>query len=227
MAEFVVQYGNVGAPPKEDGRLDAPAFHRNCEPIWSVLSPFLDGKTGDVLEAGSGTGQHVVEYARRTPGLVWWPTDYNDVHLRSIGAWCVHSGLANVRPPARLDLAAPEWSERPPGFPIAGSLLAIFCANVLHIAPWRVAEGLLAFAARELRRDGRLFLYGPFKRGGEHTAPSNARFDASLRAENAEWGVRDVDDLRALAARNNMAVLDIAQMPANNLVLIFGRGAAG
>lgn len=223
MVEFVVDFSELGKGPFGDGRLDAPAFHRNCEPIWSALGPFLESERGHVLEAGSGTGQHAIEYARRAPGIVWWPTDYNDAHLRSIEAWRAHAGLANVRPPSRLDLTEPRWSARPSEFPPAGSLLAIFCANVLHIAPWRVAEGLFAAAARELRPDGRLFLYGPFKRDGVHTAPSNERFDASLRAENAEWGVRDIADLDPLAVRNGLRIQEILQMPANNLVLVFSR----
>jgi hypothetical protein len=102
-------------------------------------------------------------------------------------------------------------------------LLAVFCANVIHIAPWRVAEGLFAGAGRYLRADGRLFLYGPFKRGGKHTAVSNAVFDTSLRERDPEWGVRDVGDLERLAANAGLALIDIAEMPANNLVLAFGR----
>ncbi len=103
------------------------------------------------------------------------------------------------------------------------NLLAVFCANVIHIAPWRVAEGLFAGAGRYLRSDGRLFLYGPFKRGGKHTAPSNAAFDKSLRAQNAEWGVRDVEALEKLAAGVGLKLIEIVEMPANNLILVFAR----
>ena len=95
------------------------------------------------------------------------------------------------------------------------------CANVLHIAPWRVAEGLFAGAARHLRADGRVFVYGPFMRNGRHTAPSNAAFDASLRNSNAEWGVREAGDVAALAARNGLRMIELAEMPANNLILMF------
>jgi hypothetical protein len=105
------------------------------------------------------------------------------------------------------------------------ALLAVFCANVIHIAPWRVAEGLVAGAARGLRPDGRLFLYGPFKRDGQHTAPSNAAFDASLRDNNPEWGVRDVDEVAALAQHNGLKLTEIVDMPANNLILVFERNA--
>jgi hypothetical protein len=104
-----------------------------------------------------------------------------------------------------------------------GKLLAVFCANVIHIAPWRVAEGLFAGAARYLRADGRLFLYGPFKRGGKHTAVSNAVFDTSLRDQNPEWGVRDIWDLEKLAMTVGLALIEIADMPANNLTLVFER----
>ncbi len=103
------------------------------------------------------------------------------------------------------------------------NLLAVFCANVIHIAPWRVAEGLFAGAARYLRRDGRLFLYGPFKRDGKHTALSNAVFDTSLRERDPEWGVRDIADVEKLASGVGLALIEIAEMPANNLILVFGR----
>lgn len=223
MAEFIADYGKNGGPTMAGGRLDAPAFHRNHKPIWKVLAPFLEGKRGDVLEAGSGTGQHVVEFARQSPEIVWWPSDCTGTHLESIEAWRRHAELPNIRPPLRIDLAEPQWGLAGQAFPPAGNLLAIFCANVVHIAPWRVAEGLIDGAARLLRPDGRLFMYGPFKRYGEHTAPSNARFDASLRAQDPAWGVRDAEDLRALASKSGLKLAEIIEMPANNLILIFGR----
>ena len=222
MAEFVVEFGR-DEPPPADGRLDAAAFHRNHRPIWSVLASFLDGKSGDVLELGSGTGQHVVEFARQSPGITWWPSDYNERHLQSIEAWRCHSKLANIRPPLRIDLLDPDWRLAPDESRPAGGLLAIHCANVIHIAPWQTAENLLAGASRQLRPDGRLFLYGPFKREGRHTAPSNAEFDASLRASNPNWGVRDIADLSAVADRVGLRIAEIAEMPANNLTLVFER----
>jgi SAM-dependent methyltransferase len=221
MAQFVTDFGTVSTPTA-DGRLDAPAFHRNWQPIWSVLAGFLQNKTGDVLEVGSGTGQHVVEFARKAPSITWWPSDPNENHLRSIAAWRHNTKLANLRPPARIDLCDPDWGLRP-GLRPPPELLGIFCANVLHIAPWRVAEGLFAGAARHLRADGRMFVYGPFMRNGKHTAPSNAAFDASLRNANAEWGVRDAGDVAALAARNGLRMIEIVAMPANNFILIFAR----
>jgi hypothetical protein len=223
MAEYVVEFGKDGRPVEPDGRLDAAAFHRNHRPIRAVLQPFLAGKSGDVVEAGSGTGQHVVDFARHIQEVVWWPSDLNEQHLKSISAWRAHAGLANIRPPLRIDLSDPEWCAEMRDGSGPANLLAVFCANVIHIAPWRVAEGLFAGAGRYLRSDGRLFLYGPFKRGGKHTAPSNAAFDKSLRAQNAEWGVRDVEALEKLAAGVGLKLIEIVEMPANNLILVFAR----
>jgi SAM-dependent methyltransferase len=223
MAEYVVEFGKDGRPVEPDGRLDAPAFHRNHEAIWTVLQRFLANKSGDVVEAGSGTGQHVVDFARRAPEITWWPSDLNEQHLKSIAAWRAHAGLANVRPPLRIDLSDPAWCPQMEDGSGPGKLLAVFCANVIHIAPWRVAEGLFAGAGQHLRAEGRLFLYGPFKRDGAHTAASNAAFDASLRENNPDWGVRDIADLEQLAGAAGLLLTESAEMPANNLTLVFGR----
>ena len=223
MAEYVVEFGKDGSPVLPDGRLDAAAFHRNHQAIWASLQKFLTGRSGDVVEAGSGTGQHVVDFARRTPDITWWPSDLNPAHLRSIEAWRAHAGLANIRPPRRIDLTDPSWWPEVNDGSAPGPLLAVFCANVIHIAPWRVAEGLFAGAARHLRPDGRLYLYGPFKRDGQHTALSNAVFDSSLRERDAEWGVRDIADLEKLAADVGLALVETAEMPANNMILVFER----
>ena len=225
MAEFVVEFGKDGRPVEPDGRLDAAAFHRNHEPIWAVLQKFLAGKSGDVVEVGSGTGQHVVHFARHTPGIIWWPSDLNENHLKSIEAWRAHSALSNIRPPLRIDLTDPAWCPEMHDGSGPTELLAVFCANVVHIAPWRVAEGLIAGAGRYLRSDGRLFLYGPFKRDGKHTAMSNAVFDTSLRQQDAEWGVRDIADVEKLAAGVGLALIETLPMPANNMILVFGRSA--
>ncbi|HEY4834902.1 MAG TPA: DUF938 domain-containing protein [Bradyrhizobium sp.] len=227
MVEYVVEFGKDGRPVESDGRLDAPAFHRNHEAIRAVLQPFLAGESGDVVEAGSGTGQHVVDLARHFPEIIWWPSDLNDQHLKSIAAWRAHAGLANIRPPLRIDLSDPAWCPEMHDGSGPANLLAVFCANVIHIAPWRVAEGLFAGAGRYLREAGRLFLYGPFKRGGKHTAMSNAVFDTSLREGNPEWGVRDVEALEELAAGAGLVLIEAIEMPANNLTLVFERGKAG
>lgn len=222
MAKFVVEYGKNTAPPAPDGRLNAPAFHRNLEPIWSAIGAFLGEQRGDLLELGSGTGQHAAAFARRVPDLNWWPSDIYPAHLASIGAWRRHEGPANLRAPQRIDLADPAWTWQADGQD-GGPLAAMLCINVLHISPWCVSQNMIAGAGRLLRDGGRLFTYGPFKRGGVHTAPSNAAFDASLRAENPAWGVRDVSDLDALAQAAGLSAAEIAEMPANNLVLAFSR----
>jgi SAM-dependent methyltransferase len=223
MAEYVVEFGKDGSPVEPDGRLDAAAFHRNHVPIWQVLEPFLRDKSGDVVEAGSGTGQHVVDFARRSPNIVWWPSDLNEQHLKSIRAWRAHTQLPNIREPMRIDLTDPDWCPAMRDGTGPGKLLAVFCANVIHIAPWQVAEGLVAGASKVLRPDGRLFLYGPFKRDGQHTALSNAVFDTSLKTGNPEWGVRDVADVERLANGAGLTLVDITEMPANNLILAFAR----
>jgi SAM-dependent methyltransferase len=220
MSRYIAQYGMQAADPGE--RLDAPAFHRNHQPISSVLLPLLQGRSGHVLELGSGTGQHAVEFARRAPHLVWWPSDCDETCLRSIAAWRAHVQLANLKPPLRIDIARADW-ELPAE---CAELTAMVCINVLHIAPWRVSQGLMAGAARYLGKEGRLFVYGPFMRDGRHTAPSNAAFDLSLKRQNPEWGLRDVADLAALANRSKFELFELTPMPANNLVLTFARYAA-
>ncbi len=221
-----MESGNHGHREGTDYRLDAPAFHRNHQPIWAELSAFLAGKVGDVLEIGSGTGQHVVAFAQQAPDITWWPIDIDAAYLRSIAAWRAHAGLANIRPPRRIDVADPGWAVDP-ALELPSEVLAIFSANVIHIAPWEVAQGLVAGAAHLLRPDGRLFLYGPFKRDGRHTAESNAAFDASLRHQNAEWGVRDMTDVSDAAESAGLNLIETVAMPANNFILVFARQADG
>jgi SAM-dependent methyltransferase len=222
MPEFVVEFGKDGPPP-EDGRLDAAAFHRNHAAIAPVLEAFLRDRTGDVLEIGSGTGQHAIAFASRLPGITWWPTDLNDNHLRSIAAWRAHAKIADVQAPVRLDASASDWKLSEHGMP--ASFLAMFCANVIHIAPWAVAEGLFAGAARHLAPGGRLFLYGPFRRDGAHNAPSNAAFDESLRSRDPAWGVRDTADLKKLADANKLRFIELDEMPSNNAIMVFEQSA--
>jgi len=223
MAEYVIEFGKDGRPLEPDGRLDAPAYHRNHQAIRAVLERYLAGKIGDVVETGSGTGQHMVDFARHMPGITWWPSDLNEQHLKSIAAWRSHAALPNIRPPLRIDLSDPTWCPQMQGESGPANLLAVFCANVIHIAPWRVAEGLFAGAGRYLSVGGLLFLYGPFKRDGKHTAISNAVFDASLRDRDAEWGVREIEDVEKLARQVGLGLIEIAEMPANNLTLVFER----
>jgi SAM-dependent methyltransferase len=222
MSKFTVEFGKDGLPPATaDGRLDAPAFHRNHDAIWAAVADFLHEKTGDMLELGSGTGQHAVAFARQTPRLTWWPSDIYDSHLASIAAYQREAGLDNLRAPQRIDLMDDGWTWQ--GHTGADKLAAIVCINVIHIAPWRVAQNLIAGAGRLLRGGGQLFLYGPYKRGSAHTAPSNEAFDASLRARNPDWGVRNLEAVTALAHDNGLELTKVTDMPANNLVLAFER----
>jgi len=218
MTEPVFEFGKSGLPPAgEDGRLDAPAFHRNSEPIWEAIGGILESKTGSVLEIGSGTGQHIVTYAARLPHLTFWPSDIMEPHRVSIDAWRRAASLPNLQPPRSIDLMQPDWPWQD------GPLAAILCFNVIHIAPWTVAQNLMRGAGRHLEAGGHLIMYRPYKRDGAHTAPSNEAFDASLRGRNPAWGVRDLEAVSALAAASALTLVKTIEMPANNLVLAFER----
>jgi SAM-dependent methyltransferase len=220
VSRFVSDFSKIPQHEDAEGRLDAPSFHRNHDPIWSAIGPWLAQQDGDALEIGSGTGQHIVQFARKVERLTWWPSDIIEAHLRSIAAWSNEAALPNLRRPQILDLTDAAW--RPAG--VERALTAIVCINVLHIAPWVVSQNLLGGAGRLLRPGGRLFIYGPFTRGGTHTAPSNAEFDQSLRAKNPDWGVRDIAELSALAEKSGLSPFEVTPMPSNNFVLSAARG---
>jgi SAM-dependent methyltransferase len=216
-------FGRMGPPALPDGRFNAPSFHRNRDPVEAVLRRYLDGAGGAVLEIGAGTGQHAAAFALALPDLAWWPSDPNPHHRASIAAWAAHAGAETVRPPVELDASQPDWRLGAPGRPPADGIVAILAMNVLHIAPWAVSEGLFGGAGRHLRPGGHLFLYGPFKRDGRHTAPSNAQFDASLRAQDPAWGVRDMGDLEALGKASGLVLVEACAMPNDNFTLVFER----
>lgn len=206
-------------------RRSAPAAERNREPIAEVLADRLP--PGGVLEIAAGTGTHTAWLGRRFADRPWHPTDLDPDALRSIEGWRAAAAaegrpLANVRPAKRLDVTAPRWPIEDDPDALAG-LGAIFCANMIHIAPWAAAEGLMAGAGRILPAGGRLFLYGPFCFDGVYTADSNARFDASLRARDPRWGVRDLRDVEALAAKHGLRRIELVPMPANNHIVVFER----
>ena len=171
-----------------------------------------------VLEVGCGSGQHAVHFAEQLPGLRWIPTDPDPAHRDSVAAWTAHLGLDNVATPLALDAVDDPW-------PLAHAD-AVYCANVIHIAPWAVTLGLLRGAARTLPEGGPLILYGPFQVRGRHTADSNERFDASLRARDPQWGVRDLDEVAAVAASEGLRLDEQTPMPANNMTLAFRRTPA-
>jgi len=195
-----------------DGRLVVASADRNRGPILKVLERVLP-KTGLVLEVASGTGQHVVHFAQALRGLSWQPTDMDAACRRSISAWLATAELANVRRPLDLDVRALPW--RVP------TLDAIVCLNLIHIAPWSVATALFAGAGLALRETGLLYLYGPYSVQGRHTAPSNAAFDSALRAENPDWGLRDLKEVESLAKDQGFDLAETIEMPANNLSVLF------
>jgi SAM-dependent methyltransferase len=198
--------------PTPSGGLYAAAAERNRVPILDVLRGVLP-PAGLILEIASGTGQHVAFFAAALPGLRWQPSDASVAHRDSIRAWSDAAGVDNIAPAMLLDVEREPW-------PVTRAD-AILNINMIHIAPWSAAEALFRGAARVLPSAGLLYLYGPFKRGGRHTAESNQRFDERLRGEDPRWGVRDVDDVAALAAAAGFEPPQIVEMPANNLSLVF------
>jgi hypothetical protein len=193
-------------------RLSAPAALRNREPILDVLRQVLPDQ-GTVLEIASGSGEHAIHFARHLPHLAFQPSDPDSAALRSIAAWIAESDLTNVRAPVMLDATAELW-------PIAEAN-AIICINMIHISPWPATEGLIKKAATLLAPGAPLYLYGPYRRKGTPTAASNEDFDASLRGRNPAWGLRNLEDVAALASAAGFASPDIIEMPANNLSVIF------
>jgi len=201
-------------------RRDAPATRRNRDPILGILARWLapaagGSATNDVLEIASGTGQHAAYFAEAMPHLRWHPSDADRDALESIEAWRSEVARGWVAPPILLDVHRADWGVAP--------VEAIFNANMIHIAPWAVAEGLFAGAGRVLRPGGLLFLYGPFRVGGRHTAPSNEAFDADLRRRDPAWGVRDLERVVEEAERGGLRLVETNEMPANNKLLVFRR----
>jgi len=208
----------------EDRRIVAPASDRNKQPILNRLLEIFpadaatDGRV-QVLEVGSGSGQHAAHFAQGMPHVQFMPTDIAEDTFDSIAAWC--AGLENVAAPRVLDCSSLDaWSTVP-----EGSCDGIFAANVCHISPFSATSGLLAGASRALRPGGRLCIYGPFTTdSGKHTSDGNSKFDCSLRERNANWGYRDVDtDMKPLAAELGLDLTSRFDMPANNFLLVFLR----
>jgi len=195
-----------------DKCLVAPSAARNRDPILAVLRKILPTK-GLALEIASGSGEHIVHFASAVPTLTFQPSDPNPEARESIKAWTEKLGLANVRPPVVLDASRPPW-------PLSWADV-IFCINMLHISPWSSTLGLFNHAWEILPPGAPLYLYGPFLRKGVETAPSNLEFDASLRAQNPEWGLRDLAEVTEVARENEFMGPEVIEMPANNLSLIF------
>jgi SAM-dependent methyltransferase len=209
--------------PRPDARRHAPATARNRDPILEVLRRVLPQSTAGgsrplVLEIASGTGEHAVHFAAGLPHLDWQPSEPDPELRASVAAHAAGAGLANLRAPLALDVTEPAWPlERAD---------ALVCINMIHISPWRCTLALTAAAGRLLPPGGPLVLYGPFRRGGRHTAPSNAEFDRSLRAADASWGVRDLEATVAAAEADGLELAEAVEMPANNLAVVLRKHAA-
>ena len=197
-----------------DRRLYFPHVARNREPILEILKRVLP-RDALVLEIASGGGEHAVYFASNLPDLRWQPTDANSEMFESIAAHRAAAGVANLLAPLHLDVTSQQW-------PVERAD-AMVCCNMIHISPWAATEGLIAGAGRTLPRGAPLYLYGPYKIDGRHTAPSNQDFDAKLRAQNPLWGVRDLTDVTNLAGRHGFELAETVAMPANNLSVIFRR----
>lgn len=198
----------------DEVRLHSPAAMRNRDAILAVLRGALPA-TGKLLEIASGTGEHVVHLAAAFSGWMFQPSDPDAARRASIDARARDGGLANIRPALDIDTTRLDW-----GIAAAD---AVLCSNMIHIAPWPAALGLIAGAARVLPSGGRFFLYGPFRRDGQHTADSNAAFDADLRSRDPAWGIRDLATVAAAAQMAGFAMPDVTAMPANNFVVMFQR----
>jgi hypothetical protein len=208
--------GEAGTGPRQF----APAAERNTGPIIDVLRGIVPA-TGRALEIASGTGQHAAAFAAAFPGIQWQPSDPSAEARASIAAWVAESGLSNLAPPLDLDVTRPDWTTAG-----VGPWDLLVCINMIHISPWAACLGLMRGAGVLLRRDGLLCLYGPYRRDGTHTAPSNEAFDRSLRARNPEWGLRDMGDVAEAAAVHGLAWESTVSMPANNVTLLFRKKAA-
>jgi uncharacterized protein DUF938 len=197
-----------------DDRQHAPATLRNRDFILDVLRDVLP-TTGVILEIASGSGEHIVHFAKNLPALIFQPSDPEPVALLSIAAWVKATGVTNVLAPIALDASNPVW-------PIA-SAGGIISINMIHISPWEATLGLINVAAAALSPASPLYLYGPYIREGFATAPSNQAFDRSLRARNPDWGLRDLEAVSAIAGSVGFSAPDITEMPANNLSVVFRR----
>lgn len=195
--------------------LDFPATHKNREVILEVLTDvFLPQETLEFLELASGSGQHAAYFAQSCPSWKIQPSDLESEHLLSIAQYTEHLKLSNVRPPLSLDAASPNWN-------LEGKYDGVWAINLIHISPWESTLGLFRGAADCLKEHGKIFLYGAYKRGGEHSSESNAAFDQSLRHSNPEWGVRCLDEVTKVAKDHGFELERVVEMKANNLSVVF------
>jgi SAM-dependent methyltransferase len=200
-----------------DARETAPSAERNKEPILDVLQRVLPA-SGLVLEIGSGTGQHVAHFAKALRELTFQPSEMDEGRHASIAAWIAHEKLVNVRAPIALDVMRLPWPVR--------AADAIVCINVIHISPWEATRALMDGAGKVLPPGGVLVTYGPYRRGGKHTSPSNEEFHKNfLQARDPRWGVRDMEHVAAVAKEAGLQLDETVAMPTNNFCLIFRKEA--
>jgi hypothetical protein len=201
-----------------DNRQYAPATQRNREPILKILSEVLPIRS-NVLEVASGTGEHAIFFADQLESCRWIPSDVNVLAQESIIAWKNACPVDNLELPLLIDVTQDNWHQEV----VEHQINAIVNINMIHIAPWQACLGLMTGASKILPKNGILYLYGPYKRNGEHTSLSNANFDRSLCDRNPLWGVRDLEAVIAAAAKQNLNLQQVIAMPANNLSVIFSR----
>jgi cyclopropane fatty-acyl-phospholipid synthase-like methyltransferase len=202
-----------------DARQASPSTARNREPILAVLERVVP-PGARVLEVASGAGEHAVFLAAALSGVTWQPSDPDPKARASIVAWIEAEGLPNVLPPLDIDVTASAWAD-----PAGAAFDALVCINMIHISPWEATLGLMRGAGRTLREGGVLCTYGPYRRDGRHTAPSNEAFDAWLKQRDSRYGVRDLAEVQREAGAQGLALREVVEMPANNFVLVFERGA--
>lgn len=204
-------------PGATDARMTSPSTARNKGPILDVLRPHLTSGMR-VLEIACGSGEHGHHIMSSLPGLIWHPSDLSDEARLSTAAWAKSSGIENFNAPIALDACDNNW-------PLDRGLEfdAVLCINMIHISPFEAAKGVIRGAARYLRDGGFLYFYGPFRKNSAHTAPTNEAFDESLRSRNQLWGIRDMEEIEALADEAGLVRESMAEMPANNFSLIFRR----
>ena len=194
----------------------SPAADRNKQAILEVLLKVLPER-GNALEIASGTGQHVAWFASGLPGWTWQPSDAQQDGFASVNVWVTEQGVRNVRSPVVIDVMASNWLPTPQLFDV------IYCANMLHIAPWATCAALMRGSAQHLAPGGRLVTYGPYLEDGVPTSPGNLAFDQSLRERNPAWGIRLLEDVALEAAKTGLKLLARHAMPANNLLLVWER----
>lgn len=202
----------------EDKRIFAPSTALNREAIYEVLESRLP-LDGTMLELASGSGEHAAFFAPRFPSLSWQPSNFDEDHIVSTRAWQEFVGVSNFLPVLKLDATAGQWPvEKNYGH---GPITAVFNANMIHISPWQVCQGLMAGAGRILKSGGKVFLYGPFKIGGEHTSQSNVQFETWLTNQSPAFGVRDIEQVAEEAALNGLSHVESCPMPSNNFIQVF------